>query len=164
VVSRRGHGQERDLADAHARVEGDGQAGDVRQLERDVAVEARVDEARSRVDQQAEAAEARLAVQPPDQVVAEGDPLERRAEHELARVEHEDPVLGDLHQLGQVLEVLLHVDQARGVVAEHPEEPVELEVDRRGLDARLVEGVDDDPAAGERLSDAAIGEDHDAAP
>jgi len=79
-------------------------------------------------------------------------------------MEHEDPVVGHLHQLGQILEVLLHVDQAGRVVAEDAEQAVQLEVDGRGLDARLVEGVDDDPARGERLSNAAIGEDPEAAP
>jgi hypothetical protein len=40
----------------------------------------------------------------------------------------------------------LHVDVAHGVVAEHPEVAVEVEVDRRGLDARRVERIDDDAA------------------
>ena len=71
TVRRRRHLQERDLADVHARVQRDRQGGDVGQLERDVAVEPGVDEARRRVDQQAEAPEARLALQPADEVVGE---------------------------------------------------------------------------------------------
>ena len=114
------------------------------------------------VDEQAQAAEARLAFEAPHEVVGQLDPLGRGPQHELARVQHEGPVgvVGDLHQFGEVLQVLLHVDDARGVVAEDAEEPVDGEVDRRRLDARLVEGVDLDAAVPEGFSDAAVGEDH----
>ena len=66
-------------------------------------VPARVDEAGGRVDQQAEAAERTLAFEPGDEVVREPDPLERRAEDELARVEDERVVAVDLDELGQLL-------------------------------------------------------------
>ena len=62
-----------------------------------MAVPAGVDEARRRVDEEAEPARAALAFQAGDEVVRERDPLERRAEHELARVEDERLcVVGDL--------------------------------------------------------------------
>ena len=54
--------EEADLADPHAEVEGDRQVRDVRQLERQVALPARVDVARGRVDQQAEPAQGALAL------------------------------------------------------------------------------------------------------
>ena len=67
-----------------------------------MAVPAGVDEAGGRVDQQPEPAEARLPLQPRDEVVGEPHALERRAEHELARVEDER-LVADLDELGQVL-------------------------------------------------------------
>ena len=88
-----------------------------------------------RVDQQAEPAEARLALDAGDEVVGHAHPLERRAEHELAGVEHEHAVGGDLDQLGELLEVLLDVDHAGRVVAEDAEQVADLDVDRRRLDA-----------------------------
>ena len=88
--------------------------------------------------------------------VGQGHPLEGRAQDELAGVEDQGLALGDLDQLGQVLEVLLDVDHAHGVVAEQPEVAVHVEVDRRRLDAVLAEGVDDDPARLELLADGAI--------
>ena len=69
MVGRRRHLQEADLADLHARVDRDRQAGHVRQLERDVPVEAGVDEAGRGVDQQPEPAERALALEPRDEVV-----------------------------------------------------------------------------------------------
>ena len=94
--------EERDLPDLHVRVDRDRQVRDVRQLEREVAVPPGVDVAGGRVDQQPETPEARLALQPRDQVVGQRHPLDRRAEHELARVQDEGLVAGDLDHLGQV--------------------------------------------------------------
>src|SRR5204863_10005463 len=62
-------------------------------------------------------AERALALQPRDQVVGQRHALERRAEHELAGVEDEGPVVVDLDQLGQLLLRLLDVDErVAGVV------------------------------------------------
>ena len=72
-----------------------------------VSVEAWVDESGGRVDEEAEAAEQRLAVESRDEVVGQRDPLERRTEHELAGMEDERVVVGDLHQFGQRLLRLL---------------------------------------------------------
>ena len=66
----------------------------------------------------------------PDEVVGKADPLDRRAEHEFARMEHEHVVLGDRHQLGELLLVLLDVDRPQVVVAEDPEVTVDVQVDR----------------------------------
>ena len=70
------------------------------------------------------------------------------------------PLVGDLDQLGEVLLRLLRIDVRRGVVAEHAEVTVDVEVDRRRLDRALVEGLDDDPALGQRLPDRHVGENH----
>ena len=86
---RLGHLHEGDLPDLHAGIDRDREVRDVRELERHVAVPARVDEAGRRVDEQAEAAERALPLEPRDEVVGQPDPLERRAEHELAGVEDE---------------------------------------------------------------------------
>jgi hypothetical protein len=48
--------------------------------------------------------------------------------------------------------VLTHVDDPTGVVAEEAEVLVDVEVDRRRLDAAVVEWVDLDPAGVERLT------------
>ena len=87
----------------------------------------------------------------------------RGAEHELAGMQHERLVAvdGDLDELGEVDHVLLDIDDAAGVVAEHPEQVGDAHVDRRRLDERLVERVDDDPAGGELFTDGAVGQDHD---
>jgi len=51
-----------------------------------VAGEAGVDEAGRRVREQAEAAEAGFAFQPPRQIIGQGDDLQRGAQDELAGV------------------------------------------------------------------------------
>src|SRR6478735_9781122 len=69
VLGRGRHLEERDLTDLHPGIERDRQVGHVAELEREVTVPARVDEARGRVDEQAEPAEARLPFEPRDEVV-----------------------------------------------------------------------------------------------
>ena len=161
-LGRGGHLHEADLADLHARVERDRQAGDVGEFEGDVPVEAGVDEPGGRVDQQAEPAERRLALDPADEVVGDTDAFERRAEHELAGMQDER-FLGagrDLDELGEVDHVELHVDHAAGVVAEDPEQVRDPHVDRRRLDQRFVERVDHDPTGSQLFAKGAVGEDH----
>ena len=79
--------QEADLADLHARVDGDGQVGHVRELEGEVAVPAGVHEPGRGVDEQAQAPQGGLALEAGHQVVGEGHPLEGRAQDELPGVE-----------------------------------------------------------------------------
>ena len=98
-----GHLDERDLADLHRVVDRDREVGDVRELQRHVPVPTGVDESGGRVDQEPEPAERRLPVEARDEVVGEAHTLERRAEHELARVEDERGLVVDLDELGQVL-------------------------------------------------------------
>src|SRR5262249_29645119 len=68
VFGRAGQPEKAELTDLHARPQRDRQVGDVGKLEGDVPAEARVDETRRRVRQQAEAAEQRLAFQTPGEV------------------------------------------------------------------------------------------------
>src|SRR5690606_31990535 len=63
----------------------------------------------ARVDEQPEAAQARLALYATDDVVGEGHPLEGGPEDELTGVEDEGAVVVDLDEAGELLEVLLHV-------------------------------------------------------
>ena len=88
-------------------------------------VEAGVDEARRRVDQEAEPPERRLSLEPRDEIVGEPHALQRRAEHELAGMEDERLVRGDLDELRQLLLLELHVDVRVAGVPEDPEEPVD---------------------------------------
>ena len=78
--------------------------------------------------------EARLALQPRDEIVGKLDPLERRAEHELAGVEDERAVSGDLDELGQLFLRLLDVDERIARVVEDPEVAVDAYVDARRLE------------------------------
>src|SRR5262249_2476411 len=149
----------RELADLHLRVDRDRQVRDVRELERHVAVPARVDEPGGRVDQEAEPSERALAVQPPDDVLGQPDALERRAEHELTWVEDERLAV-DLDELGQVLLGLLDVDERVEVVAKDPEIAVDAHVDARRLQERRVVGLDLDPAFLQQAGDRAVGENH----
>jgi hypothetical protein len=55
---------------------------------------------------------------------------------------------------------LLRVDEGRRVVAEHAEEPIDVQVDGGRLDIGRVEGIDDDPSRGDLLTDGAVAENH----
>ena len=112
------------------------------------------------MDQQAQTPERRLSLQSRHEVVGQGDALEGGAEHELTGMEDERTVVGHLDELGEVLLALLRVDEGRGVVAEHPEVAVDVEVDRRRLHRVRPERVDHDTPGGELLADGHVGEDH----
>ena len=123
--------------------------------------EAAVHEARGRVDQEAEPAQARLALEAADQVVGELHVLERLPEHELARVEDERLLaVLDLHQLGEVVHRLAHVDVGVAGVVEDAEAAVHAHVDAGRLDEPLVERVDDDPSGLDLRTDRAVAEHH----
>ena len=66
----------------------------------------------------------------------------------------------DLDELGQARHLLLHVDERVTRVGEDTELAVDVQVHRRRLDARRVEGVDDDASSIDLLADGAIGQDH----
>jgi hypothetical protein len=112
------------------------------------------------VDQQPEATERALAVEAGDEVFGKPDPLERRPEHELARVEDEGAIL-DRDQLGQLLLLDLDVDVGISVVVEDAKQAVDADVDARGLQERLVVGVDLEASLVQEPGDRGVGEDHD---
>ena len=81
-------------------------------------------------------------------------------EDELAGVEDEGSLVVDLDEAGELLEVLLHVDDGHRVVEEDAEVAVEAHVDRRRLHERVVGRFEDDAAGGQLLADAPVGQDH----
>jgi hypothetical protein len=125
-----------------------------------VAVPAGIDEACSRVDQQAEAAQTALPIESGDDIVREPDPLKRRAEHELTGVEDEWPLVVDLDELGQVVLRLLDVDEGVARVVEDAEEAVHPHVDARRLEQLAVIRLDLDPALVEQPRDRSVRQDH----
>ncbi len=152
--------EERELRDAHAGVQQDRQRRDVGELERHVAVEAGVDEPCGRVHDEAEPCERALALEPRDDVIGQGDALERRAEHELTGVEDERLVIGLVDDVREVRLDLVRVDGEMAVVREHPEGRPEPHVEARRLDRILIERIDADTALREGGADGAVGQDH----
>ncbi len=124
-------------------------------------VPARVDEAGRGVDEQPEPSERALALEARNEVVGQAHPLECRAEHELAGVEDEGRLAVDLDELRQLLLWLLHVDERVAGVVEDAEVAVDADVDARGLQLRLVIGLDLDPPLQELAGDRPICEHHD---
>ncbi len=68
-------------------------------------------------------------------------------------------LVGDLEHLGQVGLGRADVDERIAVVAEDPEAPIEVEVDRRRLEVARVVRLDADAAGGQLGPDVAVGED-----
>ncbi len=141
-------------------VDRDRQIRDVRQLERDVAVPARVDEARRRMDEQPEPPQRALALEPRHQVVGQLDPLERRAEHELAGVQDERLAALDLDELGQPFLLPLHVDVRIPRVPEDPKEAIDAHIQAGRLHQGRVVWVDRDPALVDQAPDCSVGKNH----
>ena len=88
------------------------------------------------------------------------DPLEGRAEDELARVEDERLVVLDLDELREALLLRLDVDEGVARVAEHAKQAVDAHVEARRLHERGLVGVDADPARLDQTPDGAVGEHH----
>ena len=107
-----------------------------------------------------EPTEARLALDATDQIVGHADAFEGAAEHELAGVQHEHAVSGELDGLGERCHVVLHIDDPGGVVAEHPEQVADAHVDRRRLHGMIVERLDDDAPFGDLFTQRSVGKDH----
>ena len=108
------------------------------------------------MDEQPETTERALSFDSGDKIVRHTTPLGSRSEHELPRVEDEAVVLGQLHQFSQIFLVLLDVYDAEGVVAEHPEVPVDMDVDARRLNARRVKWLYDDATGGHFFANGSI--------
>ena len=130
VVRRCSHTDERDLADLHARVERDREAGHVGEFERELSVPAGIDEAGGGVNEQTKTAERGLAFESGDEIGGETHALAGGPENELTWVQHEGVVGTDLDEFGEILEVLLHIDVAHRVVSKHPEKAVDMKIDR----------------------------------
>ena len=111
------------------------------------------------MDEQAEAAQGALALQPRDEVVGQLDPFDGLAQDELAGMEDERLVVVHPEQLGQVGLGRTDVDVGVAVVAEDPEAAIEMEVDRRRLQVAGVVRVDPYPARGDRGPDVPVGQD-----
>src|SRR6266511_3760548 len=158
--SRLGQLREGELSVLHSVVDRDREIGHVRELERDVAVPAGVDEPCRGVDEQSEPAKRRFPLEPGDEVVRKPDAFEGGAEHELAGVEDERPLVVDLDQLGQVLLWLLDVDERIARVVEDAEEAVNADVHARGREQRRVVRIDLDAPFFEEPRDGSIGENH----
>jgi hypothetical protein len=75
-------------------------------------------------------------------------------------VQHERVVAVGLDQRGQVVLLLRGVDVRVPGVVEDPEEPIQTDVDARGLHERLVVGLDAQPPLGDRSRDVAVREQH----
>src|SRR5699024_3552198 len=107
--------------------------------------EAGVDEPGRGMGEEPEASQGAYPVQPGREVGAQGYLLQRGCEDELSRVQDERLVRVDLDQPCQVWLLDRRVDVWVLVVVEHPEVPVEPDVDAGGLDQGQVVGVDVDP-------------------
>jgi hypothetical protein len=160
VVGGRRHTQETDLTNFHAGVQRDGQRRRVRQFQGDVTVESGVDEPGRRVNYDAQPTQTGLPLDARHEVIGDAHSLGRCSQHELAGVEDEDIVGSDLDEFGEVLLVFLHVNNAGGVVAKHPEVAVNAKVNRRRLHVGRFERIDHDPSGGNLFSKGAIRQDH----
>ena len=152
--------EEAQLTDLHAWPELHRQRRHVGQLERDVAREAGIDEARRRVREQPEPAERRLPLEPGRDSGAERDPLERRAQDEFARVQHEWLVDGGLDEASEVRLLHRRVDRGVAVVLEYPEELVQPHVHAGRLHHPGIPRVQEDPSGVHLAKDVAIAEQH----
>ncbi len=111
------------------------------------------------MDQQPQAAQRALPLEPGHEVVRQLDPLERLPEHELARMEDERFVVVDGQQLRQVGLGRPDIDVRVAVVAEDAKRAIKMEVDRRRLEVLWVVWLDRDAAVIERRADIAVGQD-----
>ena len=94
------------------------------------------------------------------EVVAQADDLERRAEHELARVKNERLIPVRLEQLGQIVLRHRRVDVGVAVVGEHPEVAVEPDVDAAGLHHLFVVRREAESAVGKGGFEVTVREQH----
>lgn len=104
----------------------------------------------------------RFALQTSGEVVGQGDELERRAEHELAGVQHERLTVLRFDQRGELVLLLGRVDVGVASVVENPEHAVKADVDAGRLHQRVIERLDAQPPGGDFGPEVAIGEQHQA--
>jgi hypothetical protein len=75
-------------------------------------------------------------------------------------VQHKHAVLRNLYQLGEICKIFLYVDNRCSVIAKHAKQIGQFDVNRRRLQARLVEWINDDSLRGKSLTDTFVGQDH----
>ena len=105
-----------------------------------------------------------LALQPAREVVRQSDLLERRPQHELARMQDERVVALRLDLRRQLVLLLSRVDVGVAGVLEDAEEAVQADVDARGLQHRRVPGVEHQPPGLQLLAQVDVREQHGADP
>ena len=88
----------------------------------------------SGVDKEADAAEGALSFEAGDDVVGDFNVLGGTGQDELARMEDEWIIFGDLFHFGEVGGVLANVDEGFTGIAEDKDLVVEVDVDAGGLD------------------------------
>lgn len=104
-VGHRGHGLERELADAHAGVKRHGHAVDVCDFEGDGAFKSGIDVSGGGVNDDAEAAQGAAAFDTRYQIVREFDLFQRHAQYKFMRLNDERCAgFGDFDEFGTVLE------------------------------------------------------------
>ena len=124
MVGWAGKAEETELADLHARVKLDRHGRRVREFQGDVAGEARVNETRGGVSEQAEAAEAGLTFKTSGDVVTQRHNLIRGPENKLARMKDELAVSIDVHEAREIRLLSGRIDDRILVVVKETEEAV----------------------------------------
>jgi hypothetical protein len=108
------------------------------------------------VDEQAQPAQRALSFDPADDVVRKGHVLQGAPQDELPGVKDERLIGLHLCHLGQVIHRLAHVDVRVAGVVEHAEIAVHPEVDAGGLHHVRLEGIDDQAAGLDLLTDVGV--------
>src|SRR5664280_2801037 len=129
VLGRAGQPEEAELADFHAGPKLDRQGSGIRQLERHVATEARVDEAGRRMREQTEPTQGRLALKPGGKIAGQRHDLETGTEDELARMQDQRLTVLDLDQPSELGLVFGWVDEGIPVVVEQAKVLVQAHID-----------------------------------
>ena len=153
-----------ELGQSHSRIEFDGDAAEVAELQGDLSLEAGIDEAGGGVDDDGEASDGASALDAGDEVVGDLDPFHGGAEDEFAGVEDEGLAVGDLDAAGKGGGVgLAGVDAGEIAEAVDDEFIAQADVDagRLDLELRVREGVDLEVALFKALANVAVREDHD---
>jgi hypothetical protein len=111
------------------------------------------------VHDEAEAPEGALTVEAPHEVGGDFDAFLCDREDEFAGVQDERVVAVDGFELGEVRHLELGVDDGQAVVTKDAELAAEAQVNAGGLEEALLPWLDDEPAGGDFLADAAVAED-----
>ena len=160
MLGRRGQLEEAHLADLHARPQLHRQRAHVRELQRDVSLESRIDEPGRRMRQDAQTPQRALAFQAGGDRVVQLDVLPGGAQREFAGVQDPRFIRSHFKLLGQRPLILRRIHVGVGVVVEQTEEAVEPYIDRRGLDHLGCPRVQRDMTIGLSGQNVAIGQQH----